>query len=173
MAITLTKKELATVAGYSYRRLHDIDIALPQGQKLFVESEGGKYDLATFVQRWVDYKMNSGDAEEKSLDEVKAQHELVKIQKSEIELSLMKGELVEVGEIRKLWGVVATTVTQNVLHLPSKIAPMVLGLTNAEIIASIIDREVREVLSSIADTPLPSHITGDAESDESEDADGE
>ncbi|MCE5343333.1 MAG: hypothetical protein LLF96_07090 [Eubacteriales bacterium] len=172
MAITLTKKELATVAGYTYRQLHNIDMALPQGQKLFVESEGGKYDLAVFVQRWVDYKMNSGDAEEKSLDEVKAQHELVKIQKSEIELSLMKGELVEVGEIRRLWGVVATTVTQNVLHLPSKIAPMVLGLTNAEIVASIIDREVREVLCSIADTPLPSHITGDAEN-ESEDADGE
>ena len=46
--IYLTKKELATIAGYTYRRLHDIDMGLPDGKKLFVKGEGGKYDLALF-----------------------------------------------------------------------------------------------------------------------------
>ena len=51
MAIEYTKKELASIAGYSYRRLHDIDTRLPPAGKLFVLSEGGKYALAIFVQR--------------------------------------------------------------------------------------------------------------------------
>lgn len=45
----LTKKQLAEASGYSYRRLHDIDMELPEKEKLFVKSEGGKYDLALFV----------------------------------------------------------------------------------------------------------------------------
>lgn len=51
-----TKKELAQIAGYTYRRLYDIDLSLPQEKKLFVKGDGGKYDLAVFVQRWVNYK---------------------------------------------------------------------------------------------------------------------
>lgn len=52
-----TKKELAQIAGYTYRRLYDIDLSLPQEKKLFVKGDGGKYDLAVFVQRWVNYNV--------------------------------------------------------------------------------------------------------------------
>lgn len=72
MGIYLTKKELATVAGYSYRRLHDIDMGLPEDGKLFVKGEGGKYDLALFVQRWVRYNVDNETGDDQTLDEVKA-----------------------------------------------------------------------------------------------------
>ena len=42
MIPAMTKKELAEVAGYSYRRLHDINPELPKDKKLFVKCEGGK-----------------------------------------------------------------------------------------------------------------------------------
>jgi ribosomal protein L11 methylase PrmA len=45
MGISMTKKELASIAGYSYRQLYNIDRDLPDNGKLFVEGEGGKYDL--------------------------------------------------------------------------------------------------------------------------------
>ena len=41
MGVSMTKKELATIAGYTYRRLYDIDRDLPEGKKLFVAGEGG------------------------------------------------------------------------------------------------------------------------------------
>ena len=84
MAQSMTKKELANIAGYTYRRLHDIDRDLPDNKKLFVESEGGKYDLALFVQRWVKYNVENEAGDEDDLDLVKARHEAVKMQKTEL-----------------------------------------------------------------------------------------
>lgn len=107
MAIECTKKELASIAGYSYRRLHDIDTSLPANGKLFVKGEGGKYDLAIFVQRWVKYNVDTETADEASLDEVKAIHERVKTRKTELEVAHLEGKLVDVQEVRKLWTTVA------------------------------------------------------------------
>ena len=144
MSVEFTKKELASIAGYTYRRLHDIDTGLPANGKLFVKGEGGKYDLAIFVQRWVKYNIDVETADDATLDEVKAIHERVKTRK-----------LVDVQEVCKLWTTVASTVTQNLLRLPSKIAPQVTMMDNVEVISSIIDAEVRDILTNIADTPLP------------------
>ena len=35
MSVEMTKKELATIAGYTYRRIYDIDRDLPPEKKLF------------------------------------------------------------------------------------------------------------------------------------------
>ena len=96
MGIYLTKKELATVAGYTYRRLHDIDMGLPEDGKLFVKGEGGKYDLALFVQRWVRYNVDNETGDDQTLDEVKARHEIVKTRKTELEVARLVGKLVDV-----------------------------------------------------------------------------
>ena len=106
----MTKKELAQIAGYTYRRLYDIDRDQPQEKKLFVESEGGKYDLAIFVQRWVDYNVNNEASEVDDLDTVKARHEVVKTQKTELEVARMRGQLIDVQDVKRLWGDIANTV---------------------------------------------------------------
>ena len=176
MGISLTKKELATVAGYTYRRLYDIDRDLPEGKKLFVKSEDGKYDLAIFVQKWVEYNVaNEVSDDWQDLDLVKAKHEVVKTQKTELEVARMRGQLIDVTDVRRLWGDIANTVMQNLIHLPSKIAPMVQMMDNVELIASIIDEEIRKILEEIAETPLPEYAAAeDAEGEsEGEDEDGE
>lgn len=176
MGISLTKKELATVAGYTYRRLYDIDRDLPEGKKLFVKSEDGKYDLAIFVQKWVEYNVaNEVSDDWQDLDLVKAKHEVVKTQKTELEVARMRGQLIDVTDVRRLWGDIANTVMQNLIHLPSKIAPMVQMMDNVELIASIIDEEIRKILEEIAETPLPKYAAaeGTEEESEGEDEDGE
>ena len=176
MGISLIKKELATVAGYTYRRLYDIDRDLPEGKKLFVKSEDGKYDLAIFVQKWVEYNVaNEVSDDWQDLDLVKAKHEVVKTQKTELEVARMRGQLIDVTDVRRLWGDIANTVMQNLIHLPSKIAPMVQMMDNVELIASIIDEESRKILEEIAETPLPEYAAaeGTEEESEGEDEDGE
>ena len=176
MGITMTKKELATVAGYTYRRLYDIDRDLPEGKKLFVKCEDGKYDLAIFVQKWVDYNVQNESPDDwQDLDLVKAKHEVVKTQKTELEVARMRGQLIDVQDVRRLWGDIANTVTQNLIHLPSKIAPMVQMMDNVEVIASIIDEEIRKILTEIAETPLPDYAAEGEQEEESEgeDEDGE
>ena len=163
-----TKKELASIAGYTYRRLYDIDMGLPENGKLFVKGEGGKYDLAIFVQRWVKYNIDAETADEKTLDEVKAIHEKVKTRKTELEVAHLEGKLVDVQEVQKLWANVVHTATQNLLRLPSKIAPQITMMDNVETISAIIDAEVRSTLETLADTPLPE----EADAQQTEDEDG-
>ena len=165
---SMTKKELASIAGYTYRRLYDIDRDLPDNKKLFVESEGGKYDLALFVQRWVEYNVNNEVADTDDLDLVKAKHEAVKMEKTKLEVEKMSGQLVDVQDVRKLWGDIAHTVTQNLIHLPNKLAPMLRMMESQEMIASIIDEGIRQVLNELADTPLPDYAAEDGDSEESE-----
>lgn len=167
--IYLTKKELATVAGYTYRRLHDIDMSLPEGDKLFVKGEGGKYDLALFVQRWVRYNVDNESESEQSLDDAKTKHEIIKTRKTELEVAKLEGRLVDVYEIRRLWGGVASTVMQNMIRLPSKVAPRLIMVGNVDLISGILDEEIRLVLNEIAETPLPetaAEATTDEEDEE-------
>lgn len=151
----MTKKELAELAGYTYRRLYDIDRGLPENGKLFVDAGDGKYDAGLFVQRWVKYNVSHETAEADELNTVKARHEEIKMEKSGMELARMRGELVSAAEIRALWAEIVTVVTQRLLVLPSKIAPMVVGMEKVEVIEGLVDREVRDTLTLIADTPMP------------------
>lgn len=157
MAICLTKKELASAAGYTYRRLYDIDRDLPADEKLFVPGENGKYDLALFIQRWVSYNVGNERGTNKSLDEVKAVHELVKTRKTELEVARMEGRLVDVQDVRKIWEDIANTVMQNMLRLPNKLAPLLQMMDSVPAIAGMIDREIRDVLEALADTPVPDY----------------
>lgn len=164
----MTKKELAEVAGYTYRRLYDIDKGQPDNQKLFVESKGGKFDLALFVQRWVRYNVNNETSDIDDLDTVKARHEIVKTQKTELEVAKLRGQLVEVQDVKKLWGDIANTVMQNLIHLPSKLAPQLRMMESQEKIAAILDEGIRQVLNEIAETPLPEYAADEPSGDESE-----
>ena len=161
MITGMTKKELAQIAGYSYRRLFDIDRELPKEKKLFVKSEGGKYDLALFVKRWVDYNVETETEDAEDLDAVKARHEIVKTQKTELEVARMRGELIDVQDVRRLWGDIANTVMQNMMKLPSKVAPLLRMMDSTERIAAVIDGEIRLLLNEIAETPLPSYAAED------------
>lgn len=170
--IYLTKKELATIAGYTYRRLHDIDMSLPEGGKLFVKGESGKYDLALFVQRWVQYNVDNETEGEHSLDDAKTRHEIIKTRKTELEVARLEGTLVDVNDIRRLWGGVANTVMQNMIRLPSKVAPRLIMMNNVDLISGILDEEIRTVLNTIAETPLPEDAAAVQVNEEEEDEEG-
>ena len=74
------------------------------------------------------------------------------------------------GEVKRLWGEIANTVMQNLIHLPSKLAPMLTMMDNTDVIADIIDREIRTVLEALSETPLPEGAAAqqDEETDEDE-----
>lgn len=157
MSVCMTKKELASVAGYTYRRLYDIDRALPENKKLFVSDEDGKYDLGLFVQRWVEYNVSHEMEDVDDLDTVKARHEVVKTQKTELEVARMRGQLIDVQDVRKLWGDIANTVMQNLIQMPNRVSPLLQMQSSSDVIAGILDEEIRRVLENIAQTPVPDY----------------
>lgn len=170
----MTKQALAELTGITYRQIYNINkklVEIDENKALFVKGEDAKKcDLAIFVQRWVDYNVERASAAEDDLDAVKAAHESVKMRKTQLEVNRMEGSLVDVQDVRKLWGDIANTVMQSMLHLPSTLAPMVQGMDNVEVINNVIDTEVRKALEALSDTPLPAYLLlqEDDEEDEGE-----
>lgn len=162
----MTKKELATIAGYTYRRLYDIDRDLPEGKKLFVKCEEGKYDLPIFVQKWVEYNVANEVDDTVPLEVIKAKHEVVKTEKTELEVAKMRGQMIDVQDAKRLWGNIASTIMQNLIHLPHKIAPELQMQESVELIAEILDAEIRAILTSLSETPLPEYAAEDEEEGE-------
>ena len=158
----MTKQELAELTGLTYRQLYNINRNLmeeDEDKALFVKGEDAKKcDLAIFVQRWVEYNVEKCSASAEDLDAVKAAHESVKMRKTQLEVDRMEGSLVDVQDVRKIWGDIANTIMQGMIHLPSTLAPMVRGMENVEVITSVIDTEIRKVLEGLADTPLPAYL---------------
>ena len=158
----MTKQELADLTGLTYRQLFNINKKLleeDEDKALFVKGEDAKKcDLAIFVQRWVDYNVEKCSASAEDLDAVKAAHESVKMRKTQLEVDKMEGSLVDVQDVRKIWGDIANTIMQGMIHLPSTLAPMVRGMENVEVITSVIDTEIRKVLEELAETPLPAYL---------------
>lgn len=170
MGIALTKKELAGIAGYSYRQLYNIDRDLPKEKKLFVPSEADekKFDLAIFVQRWVEYNKREAETESEDLSAVKARHEAVKMEKTEIEVSRLRGEYVSINELAPIWTHIAATVAERFNSLPQKLAPGLVMIGDPEIIAEKIEREIRDAQSLLARMPLPSAESGTEDAEDSE-----
>lgn len=172
MAIApLSKKELAEIAGYTYRWLYNIDRDLPDDKKLFVPVEEGKqkYDVPKFVQRWVAYNTENSIPEDTDLAAAKTKHEIIKTQKTELEVARMRGQMIDVQDVKKLWGDIANAVVQNLLGLPKKLGPALVMIESAEVISAMIDDEVRQILNDIADTPLPEYVQDDEPESESDD----
>lgn len=168
MGIYLTQKELAELVGRTDRQIRNINNPLPSDEKLLVKGEGGKYDAATFVQRWCEMQVNKVTEGMDNLDAVKARHEVVKTEKTQLEVAKMRGELLEFRDVKKAWGDVANTVMQGMLNLPGQIAPIIRGMESVEMIAGILDGEIRRILENIADTPLPEYAVTITESDDEE-----
>jgi len=167
----MTKNELAGLTGLTYRQIFNINKKLvveDPDKALFVKGEDAKKcDLAIFVQRWAQYCVERDSVDMEDLDAVKAKHESVKMRKTQLEVQRMEGELVSVQDVRRLWGDIANTIMQGMLHLPSTLAPMVRGMENIEVIRSVIDTEIRKTLEILSNTPLPTYILlEDCEDDE-------
>ena len=150
-----SQKELGELVGKTDRTIRNMDRELPEDEKLCVKASNGKYDVGIFVRRYVKMMVDRATQEMSDLDAVKARHEIVKTEKTELEVARMRGDLVSVNDVRRLWGDISSTIMNGMIHLPSSLAPMVQGLTNVEVIASIIDAEIRRVLVALSETPLP------------------
>ncbi len=169
MAIMLKQKELAELVGLTDRHIRRSDQTLEPDEKLLVKAEDGKYDACVFVQRYCDMKVKEVADGMDNLDAVKARHEIVKTEKTQLEVARMRGDLLDYREVRKAWGDIANTVMNALLTLPGQLAPMIRGLDSVEMISGILDGEIRRALENISDSPLPAYaMEGTEEPEENE-----
>lgn len=167
--MNMTKQDLSELTGLSYRQIFNINKKLVEAGRdsLFVRGDGDGYDLATFVRRWIDYRVEAETENAGDLEAVKAAHEAVKMRKTQLEVDRMENSLVEAREVRRVWGDIANAVMQNLLRLPGTLAPQLSGMENTDLITSLLDSEIRKVLTALSDLPLPGYLLA-AEEDETD-----
>ena len=168
MAITLTQKELAELVGLTDRHIRRIDQTLEPDEKLLVKAEDGRFEAAVFVQRYLAMKIREVTDVMDDLDAVKARHEIVKTEKTQLEVARMRGELLDYRDVRKAWGDIANSVMQAMMNIPGQVAPVIRGMESVEMISGILDGEIRRALENLSDSPLPSYATDTPEAEEEE-----
>ena len=72
-------------------------------------------------------------------------------------------------DVSRLWLNIASLVQNRFVTLARKLAPALVSIDNPDTIEAIIDRDVRDALNMIANTPLPGEEKVAASDDEDED----
>lgn len=138
---------LANCLGITPRR-----VQLLAKQGAVVKLRRGVYDLEKSVQSYITYKLESLEEsqEQKSLDEIRADHEMWKMQKTKLAVRLMEGKLHRAEDVERVWTQSAAAVRSRLLGIPVKAAPEVAGMEDAGQIQKVLQREVAEALNEIA-----------------------
>ena len=166
-------KELAALVGLTDRRLRQINEALDDDKKLIVRKEGEKRaDLAMFVRRWADYKVSTvKKTGEITLEEAKTEHELLKIQKTQIEVKRLQAEVVPVADVVALAQEIVAGTKNNLLHIPATLAPVLARIDDVEEIEEVMATAIRESLEDLSrlknyEPPIVDAGSTDSEDDE-------
>ena len=138
---------LANCLGLTPRR-----VQLLAKDGVLVKIRRGVYCLEQSVQGYISYKLDSLELsqEQKSLDEIRADHEAWKMRKTQIAVRLMEGKVHRAEDVERLWTQCAAAVRSRLLGIPIKVSPEVAGIEDAGEIQKIIQREVAEALNELA-----------------------
>lgn len=153
----MSQENLSELCGMSVRRLQQINAELPDELKLFVTADNSKgqkkYDGREFVKRFIDYKeslCSDGD----SFDDVKKQHEKVKIAKSRIELEKLRGSVVDRESVLRAWQGLFIMFRERLMHVGIKVAPALTMEPKTTVVQDTIDREIRDALTMLSEAEV-------------------
>ena len=148
--MVVTRKQLAEILGLSVRRISQLTNA-----GVLTNVSRGKYDLRQAIQAYIAYRV---EAEQKkavgnqslTLAEVKRLKEMVEVELKKMQLRRKKGELLERDELTKVCQTIVANAKTRFLAMPTKIAPLLVGLKNIKKIKTILEKEVHSILEELA-----------------------
>lgn len=116
----------------------------------------GRFDVSDTVLKYVTYLRLSNDQLDKSdvtesLDYEKYLHEKAKREKAEIELAHIKGRMHSSPEVEKVMNNMLASFRARILAIPSKTAPSLIARDEISQIEQIIEVQVHEALSELAE----------------------
>ena len=146
----ITRKQLAELLGLSTRRISQLAKA-----GIFKNVSRGKYDLKQVVQAYVDYrieveqKRNLGN-EDISLTDAKKRREIIEAELKLLQLKEKRGELIEREKVVRIATEIVTNTKSRFLAMPSKIAPLLIGIKSIKKIKVILEKEIYNILNDLA-----------------------
>ncbi len=156
--------------GYTQRQVADALGVTPRHVRRLIEDgvlprpNGPRnYDLAACVRAY--YRWKYGVQADDSPDLARERALLARSQREKVELELRvrRQELVELDRVEKLLTEVFARCRAKILAIPTKAAPLVLGLKSMPKIREVLDGLVREVLEELATLETADLLEGDGE----------
>lgn len=119
--------------------------------EILTQCARGKYNLSENILAYIEYVAGgkSGDGKETHAD-IKAEHEKLKKEKTELQLEQMRGQLHTADDVRLIMGDMILSAKSNLLSLPTRVSPMLEGESIKEI-EQILHKEISSTLSVLVD----------------------
>lgn len=138
--------ELAKLVGKSDRWIRQLT-----SQGILAQSGRGKYKLGVTLSAYIEH-MSGGKAGEEKLShaDVKAEHEMLKKEKTEMQLQQMRGELHSSDHVRALMGEMILSAKSKLLSIPVRVSTQLEG-ESSKSIEKRLNEEINNVLSVLAD----------------------
>ncbi len=162
MAEGCTQRQVAEVLGVSPRHVRRLieDGVLPRPKA------PRRYDLAACVEAYYRWKFDRGtDSEAPDLSRERALLARSQRQKVELELRVRRQELVELSRVEAVLSEVFSRCRSKLLALPTKAAPLLVGVKSLPRARDLLDGLVREVLSELAALEVADLTEGNGEAD--------
>lgn len=147
--MTVNQKELAECLGVVPRTIRDLSKSLG----LFERDPAGKYDLATCVREYIEYKIDlgTGSAEALNLEALKAKHEEVKIQMSIEKLKEYKAEVHRSEDVEEFLSNMLVSFKNKLSVLPPKLAMEIMGETDTNKAILKVEEEINAALDELSE----------------------
>lgn len=166
--ISVSEMELAEYLSVSDRRIRQL-----HKDGVVFKLSRGQYDLKRSVKGYVDFLKKEKDTNIEKLKIAKEAevltHERLRKRKTELIVQQMESKLHKEEDVEYYWNVGVQQAKSKLLSLPTKISPMLLGITEQREIQAILRSEISQALNELAEydvTKFQTEFTGFEDEDE-------
>ena len=143
----ITTQELSEILGLSSRRIQQL-----AKENAVVRVAHGKYDLPHSIQAYIEYiKEQNKTPEQIDLNQEKTLLTRANRMKAELELKIMQGELHRSEDIEFVMNDMLSSFRAQMLVIPGKAAPKIIGETDIEVVKGILKSLIFEALQELSD----------------------
>lgn len=150
--IVVSELELADYLGLTDRRVRQM-----AQEGLVVKVSKGKYDLKESVQRYIASIKSKETPQTQSLEKLKVAkeyevmtHEKLKKRKTELIVEQMEKKLHSAEDVESVWNTMIFSAKSKLTAIPTKIAPMIVGIEDTKEVQAILKREINDCLNDIS-----------------------
>lgn len=150
--ILATEKDLADTLGVSERRIRQM---VKEG--IAVKVSAGRFDFKESAKRYIQGMKEKEKSQNQSLEKLKVaqaaetlMHEKLKKRKTELVVNEMEKKLHLAEDVESIWNIMVFSAKSRITSIPTKIAPMLVGIEDPKEIQTLLRREINECLNEIA-----------------------
>lgn len=150
----VNQKELAAILGITDRRIRQLREEFGLFEKSLTQGKKTKnYCLEKCVPEYINYKLEAEAQQGTTFvkEKEQAEHEQIKKKISILKLRRLKRELHEADDVEEFLTDMLVNFKNRLLSVPQKVAPLVVGEDDVNVILDLLEREIFQSLDELSE----------------------